>query len=132
MTKKHINITGTSNISWKDAIVKTVSDASDSICNLSKLTIIRQWAKIQEDKIAEYYVDLDIQCNQDTYSFQIINNQEVALLFERLKAANIKINDPLNLIELYRDKDLVTLNKYLDNPRDDGFVQRLKSLQNNN
>ena len=65
MTKKHINITGTSNISWKDAIVKTVSDASDSICNLSKLTIIRQWAKIKEDKIAEYYVDLDIEFDID-------------------------------------------------------------------
>ncbi len=89
-----------------------------------------------------YYVDLDIQCNHDTYSFQIINNQEVASLFERLKNANIKINDPLNLIELYRDKDLVTLNKYLDNnfkkwakkyhldnPRDDGFVQKLKTTK---
>ena len=58
MTKKHINITGTSNISWKDAIVKTVSDASDSICNLSKLTIIRQWAKIQDDKIVSEFSSL--------------------------------------------------------------------------
>lgn len=64
-SKKHINITGTSNISWKDAIIKTISDASDSICNLSTLTILKQWAKIQDDKISEYYVDLDIEFEID-------------------------------------------------------------------
>ena len=64
-SKKHINTTGTSNISWKDAIVKTISDASDSICNLSTLTILKQWAKIQDDKISEYYVDLDIEFEID-------------------------------------------------------------------
>lgn len=64
-SKKHISITGTSNISWKDAIVKTISDASESICNLSTLTIIKQWAKIQDDKISEYYVDLDIEFDID-------------------------------------------------------------------
>lgn len=64
-SKKHIKITGTSNISWKDAIVKTISDASDSICNLSTLTILKQWAKIQDDKIIEYYVDLEIEFEID-------------------------------------------------------------------
>lgn len=65
MNKKHIKITGTSPISWKDAIVKTVSDASDSLCNLSSLTILKQWAKIENEKIAEYYVDLEIEFEID-------------------------------------------------------------------
>lgn len=65
MTKKHIKITGTSNISWKDAIVKTVSEASNTIYNLSNITILNQRAKIQDDKISEYEVDLEIEFEID-------------------------------------------------------------------
>lgn len=65
MTKKHIKITGTSNISWKDAIVKTVSEASSTIYNLSNITILNQRAKIQDDKISEYEVDLEIEFEID-------------------------------------------------------------------
>ena len=64
-SKKHIRITGCSEISWKDAIVKTISEASNSIYNLSTLSVLEQRAKIQDDKIVEYYVDLDIEFEID-------------------------------------------------------------------
>ena len=64
-SKKHIKITGCSEISWKDAIVKTISEASNSLYNLSTLTVLEQRAKIQDDKIIEYYVDLDIEFEID-------------------------------------------------------------------
>ena len=64
-SKKHIKITGTSNISWKDAIVKTIGEASESLQNLSTVVILEQRAKIQGDKIYEYYVDLDLEFEID-------------------------------------------------------------------
>ena len=58
--KKHLFITGTSTVSWKDAIVKTIAEASKSIDYLSNVKIIEQRANIDGDKISEYFVDLDI------------------------------------------------------------------------
>ena len=58
--KKHLFITGNSNISWKDAIVKTIAEASKSIDYLSNVKIIEQRANIEGDKISEYFVDLDL------------------------------------------------------------------------
>lgn len=59
-TEKHIKVTGYSNISWKDAIVKTVETASQSLEHLSTLKILEQKARINNNKIIEYMVDLDI------------------------------------------------------------------------
>ena len=64
-SKKHIKITGCSEVSWKDAIVKTISEASNTLYNLSTLSVLEQRAKIQDDKIVEYYVDLDIEFEID-------------------------------------------------------------------
>ena len=58
--EKHLIITGTSNVSWKDAIVKTISEASRSIDYLSSVKILEQRAKIDGNKISEYFVDLDL------------------------------------------------------------------------
>lgn len=58
--KKHLIITGNSTISWKDAIVKTIAEASKSIDYLSDVKIIEQRANIDGDKISEYFVDLDL------------------------------------------------------------------------
>ena len=58
--EKHIKITGTSTISWKDAIVKTVDEVSKTIDYISNITILEQKAKIDKNKIQIYYVDLDI------------------------------------------------------------------------
>ena len=58
--EKHLIITGTSEISWKDAIVKTINEASKTIDYISSVKILEQRAKIDGNKISEYFVDLDI------------------------------------------------------------------------
>ena len=58
--EKHIMVTGTSKVSWKDAIVQTIDEASKTIDYLTTVTIVNQKAKINGDKITEYYVDLDL------------------------------------------------------------------------
>lgn len=58
--EKHIKITGTSTVSWKDAIVKTVQELAETTNYLTSVRIIDQRAKITVDKISEYFVDLDI------------------------------------------------------------------------
>lgn len=58
--KKHLIITGNSTVSWKDAIVKAISEASKTIDYLSEVKIIEQRANIDGDKISEYFVDLDL------------------------------------------------------------------------
>lgn len=68
-TEKHIKITGFSNISWKDAIVKTIAEASKTVENLSSVTILEQKATINNNKISEYAATLDL-------SFVINENRE--------------------------------------------------------
>lgn len=58
--EKHIKITGSSTVSWKDAIVKTVQEVSETTNYLTSVKILDQRAKITVDKITEYYVDLEI------------------------------------------------------------------------
>ena len=58
--EKHLMITGNSNISWKDAIVKAIEEASKTIDYLSSVKILNQYAKIDGNKITEYFVDLDL------------------------------------------------------------------------
>lgn len=58
--EKHLMITGTSKVSWKDAIVKTIAEAAKTLDYLTGVKIIEQKAKINGDKISEYYVDLDL------------------------------------------------------------------------
>ncbi|MGN1298807.1 MAG: dodecin family protein [Candidatus Scatovivens sp.] len=59
-SEKHIIVTGHSNLSWKDAIVKTILETSQTIKNLNSVQILNQRATISENKISEYLVDLDI------------------------------------------------------------------------
>lgn len=58
--EKHLIITGTSETSWKDAISKTIEEASKSIDYLSSVKVLDQRAKIDGNKISEYFVDLDL------------------------------------------------------------------------
>ena len=58
--EKHLKVTGTSEISWKDAIVQTVNEASKTIDYLTSVTVLEQRAKINGKKISEYCVDLDL------------------------------------------------------------------------
>ena len=63
--KKHLMITGNSNVSWKDAIVKAISEVSKTVDYLSEVKILNQRASIDGDKIVEYFVDLDISFSVD-------------------------------------------------------------------
>ena len=58
--KKHLSITGTSNVSWKDATVKAIAETAKTIDLLSGVRIIDQRADIEEGRISKYYVDLDL------------------------------------------------------------------------
>ena len=84
-----------------------------------------------------YYVDLDVITQYDTYSFQIMNNEVVYQMMERIKA--YPLEDPLGLVDIYLNKrDMIQLNQYinryfrkwakeyhLDNPRD-SIIRRYK------
>ena len=92
----------------------------------------------------QYYVDLDIHTNRDTYSFSILNNNMVRDMFDYIIKNQLKVNDPLQLIQLYHEKKAeVALNNYinshfkewakkfnLDNPRDDFIYYRSISKEN--
>ena len=58
--EKHLMITGTSTISWKDAILKTIEEASKTIDYISSVTVLEQKAKIDGNKIIEYYSTIDL------------------------------------------------------------------------
>ena len=58
--EKHIQVTGKSTVSWKDAIVQTIEEVSKTINFVTSVKILEQRAKITVNKITEYYVDLDI------------------------------------------------------------------------
>ncbi len=64
--EKHLLITGSSQISWKDAITTAIAEASKSVDYLSGVKILEQRAKISGNKISEYYADLDISFVVDT------------------------------------------------------------------
>lgn len=62
-----------------------------------------------------YYVDIDIMTQKDTYSYQIMNDNQIITLFDYFNKHQLPIEDQLNLRELYYHKqDPVLRNKYLD------------------
>lgn len=58
--EKHLELTGTSTVSWKDAITQTILETSKTIDYLSNVTVLEQTAKINGSKIIEYMVTLDL------------------------------------------------------------------------
>ena len=58
--EKHLLITGTSTISWKDAIVQTISETAKTIDYITCVKVLEQRAKVNGKKITEYFVDLDL------------------------------------------------------------------------
>jgi len=94
----------------------------------------------------QYFVDLDIHTNRDTYSFSIMNNKMVRDMFDYIIKNQLNVNDPLQLIRLYHEKkDEVILNNYinshfkewakkynLDNPRDDFSYYHTRNKENHN
>ena len=89
-----------------------------------------------------YYVDIDIYTNQDVYSFQIMNDNQVLSMFRYFQKQEFSIIDPLNLMTLYQEKqDEYIRYKYLDrhfkdwakeyhldNPRGNYFQWRLEYM----
>ena len=63
--EKHLVLTGISNVSWKDAITKTILEASKTIDYISEVTIINQKAKIDGNRIIEYYSTIELTFNVD-------------------------------------------------------------------
>lgn len=58
--EKHLFITASSSISWKDAIVAAISEASKTIDYLAGVEVLKKYADIQGNKISTFHVDLDI------------------------------------------------------------------------
>lgn len=58
--EKHILVTGHSTVSWKDAIVQTIAEASKTLDYITCVKILDQRASISGKKIDEYLVDLDL------------------------------------------------------------------------
>ena len=63
--EKHLVLTGISNVSWKDAITKTILEASKTIDYISEVKVIDQKAKIDGNKIIEYYSTIELTFNVD-------------------------------------------------------------------
>ena len=59
-TEKHLKLNGISNISWKDSIVQTISEASKTIDYISSIKILEQTAIIDGNKIIEYHATIDL------------------------------------------------------------------------
>jgi len=68
-TQKHLIITGISNISWKDATLKALNEVSKTIDHICGIKILEQRATISENKISQYFVDIDL-------SFMINENRK--------------------------------------------------------
>lgn len=63
--EKHLKLTGISDVSWKDAINKTIIEASKSIDYISSITVLEQKAKIDGNRIMQYYSTIDLSFNID-------------------------------------------------------------------
>ncbi len=64
-TEKHLKLTGSSEVSWKDAIVKTIEEASKTVDYLTSVTVLEQKARIDGNKIVEYFATIDLGFNID-------------------------------------------------------------------
>ena len=58
--EKHLRVTGVSTVSWKDAINKTIIEASKTIDYITSIKVLEQKAKIDGNKIIEYYSTIDL------------------------------------------------------------------------
>ncbi len=62
-----------------------------------------------------YCIYLDINTLKDTYSFQIMNTNAIYHFFDYLESLNLEINDPLELMQLFKEKkDLRDIQHYFN------------------
>lgn len=123
-------------IKYNDIIIQHKDIKSIDISMCSSLDYIRNIISAYMN----YYVDIDIHTVKDTYSFQILNNDKVLLMFQDFHQYSIVFNDPLSLEKIYTEKtDNYTRVKYLDihfkkwakqyhldNPRDNWIEETIK------
>ena len=64
-TEKHLKLTGSSDISWKDAIIQTITQASKSIDYITSVTVVEQKAEIDGNRIVKYYATMDLTFDVD-------------------------------------------------------------------
>jgi len=64
-TTKHLRLTGSSDISWQDAIIQTIIEASKTIDYISSITVLEQKADIDGNRIAKYYATIDLSFDID-------------------------------------------------------------------
>ena len=64
-TEKHLKLTGSSDISWKDAIIQTITQASKSIDYITSVTVLEQKAEIDGNRIVKYYATMDLTFDVD-------------------------------------------------------------------
>ena len=81
---------GQINIKYSD--VKCFKLSMSSEMGLMKVLVVHM----------NYYVDLDIVTQHDTYSFQIMNNEVVYQMMEKIK--DYSVEDPLGLVDIYLNK----------------------------
>ena len=65
IVEKHLKLTGVSNVSWKDAITKTILEASKTIDYITSIKVLDQKAKIDGNKIIEYYATVELSFSVD-------------------------------------------------------------------
>jgi len=58
--KKIITLEGSSFRSWSDAARNAITDASHTIRGIDRVDVINSWAKVEEGKIIEYRVKVQI------------------------------------------------------------------------
>ena len=118
--KKHLMITGNSTVSWKDAIVKAISEASKTIDYLSEVKIIEQRASIDGDKIIEYFVDLDISFSLDLNRNKKIDNY----------AKKLSIKTGLKIVYLsYQLHEFYKKGKMICNPKVEDFISLINNAE---
>ena len=78
-SEKHIKVTGYSTLSWKDAIVHSIEEASKTLDNLTQVKVLNQTARIQDNKIIEYMVDLEIIFQIQTAEPKLISDDQDSL-----------------------------------------------------
>jgi len=83
-TEKHLKLTGSSEISWKDAITKTIQEASKTIDYLSSIKVLEQTAKIDGNKIINYFATIEL-------TFYIDNSRGWHFWNKLTQIKNIKI-----------------------------------------
>jgi flavin-binding protein dodecin len=59
-TIKIVELMGTSPISWQDAVQSAVEESSKTIRNIQGVDVVNQTAKIVDDKVVEYRVNLKL------------------------------------------------------------------------